>query len=117
MNQAIVVIAIVAILTVGIYIGVSNLTQQYAVVPGGSNADQYACAPERTAAKTGQQVKFIASVPEGTAYYWSAPDATSSFTISGPLTAQYGRAGTKNVYLFYVVNDRWYRTNCSVVIQ
>ena len=117
MNTTAVVIVIILMVGVGLYIGVSNLVQQYAVVPGGSNADQYACAPIHLVAQTGETVKFSASLPEGTTYYWSAPDATASFVASGPLSAQYGRIGTKTAYLFYIISDRWYRTSCSVVIR
>ena len=107
---------ILLLVGVGLYIGVTNFMQQYAVTPSGSNAGQYACAPNVVAAKVNQKVTFSASLPEGTQYYWSAPDSTASFIISGPLTTQYGRAGTKTVYLFYIVNDKWYRTSCTTQI-
>jgi hypothetical protein len=116
-NTTLVVIVIMLIAGVGIYIGATSFIQQYAVVPGGSHADQFACIPDHLVARAGQPVKFNASLPEGTAYYWSAPDATASFVTSGPLSAQYARAGTKTAYLFYVISDRWYHTSCSVQIQ
>ncbi len=117
MNNVAVVAILVIIVGVGVYIGASALLSQYSVEPGGSNADQYACAPERNMTWAGQPVKFTASLPEGTTYYWSAPDSTASFVASGPLTAQYARAGTKTAYLFYIANNRLYRTSCSILVK
>lgn len=117
MNTAVIALVIVAMLGVGVYIAVSNLAQQYAVVPGGSQAGQYVCAPELSQIKANQPVHFNASMPEGTTYYWSAPEATGSFVASGPLTATYISPGTKTVYLFYVANEKWYRTTCSVTVR
>lgn len=117
MNTAVIALIIVGILGLGVYVAISNLAQQYAVVPGGSNAGQYVCTPERSQINRNQAVRFAASLPEGTTYYWSAPEATASFIASGPLTATYSIPGTKTAYLFYIANERWYRTTCSVVVR
>ena len=118
MNNVAVVLVLVLIAGVGLYIGATTLLSQYAIEPGGSNAGQYACTPDQPTAKINQTVQFTSSITEGIPYYWSAPDAAnSSFVVSGPLTAKYARAGTKTAYLFYIVNNRWYRTACSVQIK
>ena len=118
MNNTAVVIVLVLIAGAGLYIGASTLLSQYSVVPSGSNAGQYACAPDQTTAKLNQTIRFTSSITEGIPYYWSAPDAAnSSFVVSGPLTVKYARAGTKTAYLFYIVNSRWYRTTCSVQVK
>jgi hypothetical protein len=117
MNTTLIALVIVSLLGVGVYIAVGNLAQQYAVVPGGSQAGQYVCAPALTQIKTNQPVRFTASLPEGTMYFWSAPEATASFVTSGPLTATYTVPGTKTAYLFYVADTKWFRTTCSVVVR
>lgn len=117
MNTAVVAILMVGILAVGVYIGISNLAQQYAVAPSGSNASQYACTAELSSARVNQVVRFDAAVPRGTPYYWSAPDATVTYGTSQPLTARYAAPGIKTTYLFYAIGTRWYRTSCTVQIQ
>ena len=117
MQTTAVVMVLVLICGVGVYIAVTNLAAQYMVVPGGSHANAYACAPVSLTVHVGQSVKFNSSIPEGTPYYWSAPGATSSFVVSGPLTAQYNRAGIKTAFLFYVINEHWCRTSCSLEVQ
>lgn len=114
-----IVAAIISLLVgAGLYASVSNLATLYAVRTSGSFAGQYACTPDSPTHAVGQSIKFTASIPEGTAYYWSAPSAsTSSFVVSGPLTAQYNRTGIKTVYLFFLVNNLWQRLSCSVQIK
>lgn len=112
-----VVLVLVLILGVGVYIAVTNFSQQYAVVPGGSNAGQVACSPTSPTVALGQAVKFNASLAEGQVYYWSAPGGTSSFIISGPLTVSYARTGPKTVSLFYPSGDTWQRTSCMVQVK
>ncbi len=117
MDKTLILLVVVALIGVGVYFGLSSLLTQYAVVPGGSNANQYACAPATASAKINTTVRFNSSIPEGIPYYWSAPDATASFVVSGPLDVKYGRAGTKTAYLFYVINNSWYRTSCTIQIK
>ena len=118
MNTTAVVLVLVLIAGAGLYIGASSLLSQYAVEPGGSNAEMFACAPDRTTAAVNQTVQFASSIAEGIPYYWSAPDASnSSFVVSGPLTVKYSRIGTKTAYLFYIVDNRWYRTICTIQIK
>ncbi len=117
MDKTVVLLRIVAIVGVGVYYGVSSLLDQYSVVPGGSQAEQYACAPTVSTARPNTAVRFATSVPEGTMYFWSAPDGTASFVTSGPLEVKYARTGTKTAYLFYVIGNTWYRTSCTVQVQ
>ncbi len=117
MDKTVILLAVVVLVGIGVYFGVNSLVTQYSVIPGGSNADQYACAPAVPDAKTGQTVTFTSSIAEGIPYYWSAPDAQASFVASGPLTAKYARAGTKTAYLFYVISGKWYRTACTVQVK
>ena len=117
MDKTVVLMVVVALVGIGLYFGLSSLLTQYSVVPGGSNADQYACAPGQPTAKLNQAVQFTSSIAEGIPYYWSAPDAQSSFVTSGPLTVKYARAGTKTAYLFYIIGNKWYRTSCSIQVQ
>lgn len=118
MNNTAVVLVLVLIAGAGLYLGMTTFLSQYSVVPGGSNAGQYACAPNQPTAKLNQTIQFTSSITKGTSYFWSAPDAAnSSFVVSGPLTVKYARVGTKTTYLFYIVNNRWYRTACSVQVK
>lgn len=117
MRTAIVAAILGMIMGVGVYIGVSGLATQYALVPGGSNAGQYACTPDRTTATTEQAVRFTASEPEGATYYWSAPGGTASFVVSGPLTVQYAIPGPKTVHVFSLTGNRWTSSSCSVYIK
>lgn len=117
MNTTAIALVIVVLLTVGLYIGISSLTQQYAVEPSGSNAGQNICAPDSAIIGISQPITFRASLPEGTTYYWGAPDGTGSFVTSGPLTVSYARTGTKTVSLFYLSGTTWRRTICTVQVH
>ncbi len=117
MRTAIVAAVLGMIVGVGIYIGVSCLATQYALVPGGSQAGQYACTPDSPTHAIGGTVRFVAAIPEGTPYYWSAPDGIASFVTSGPLNVQYARPGQKTVRVFYMEKNRWVVSSCSVQIR
>lgn len=117
MNTTTVAIILVLILAVGLYIGVSNFNQQYGVGTSGSSAGQFACEPDKASAAASEPVKFTTSLPEGSTYYWSAPDGMSSFALRGPLTVRYARAGTKTVSLFYQSGSAWRQTSCTVTVR
>lgn len=117
MNTTLVAIVLVVITSVGLYIGITNLTQQFTVDTSGSRAGLITCAPEKSSVKPSEPVQFNASIPEGTSYYWSAPEGTASFVLNGPVTVQYARIGEKTVSLFYRVENSWTRTTCSVQVQ
>jgi hypothetical protein len=117
MDKTAVVFLVVAIVAVGLYIGATNLYQQYGIEAGGSQAGQYACEPDKSTATLSESIKFISSLPEGSRYYWSAPDGLASFVIGGPLTVRYARTGPKSVFLFYLDGNIWRYSTCSVQIK
>lgn len=117
MRTAIVAAVLGMIMGVGVYIGISGLATQYALLPGSSNAGQYACAPDSPVHTVGQTVKFTASAPEGAQYYWSAPGGTASFVVSGPLNVRYAIPGPKTVHVFSLTGNRWASSSCSVQIK
>jgi hypothetical protein len=117
MRTAIVAAVLGAMMGVGVYIGISSLATQYALLPGSSNASQYACTPDAAMHMVGQMVTFTTSAPEGTTYYWTAPGGTASFVVSGPLAVRYAVPGPKTVHVFSLVNNRWTISSCSVQIK
>lgn len=117
MNPVFIAMMLVLIVGVGIYIGFSGITTQYAFDAGRSSAGEIICAPSALTAKPSQAVTFSTSVPEGTLYIWSAPEGTASFVRSGPLTVSYKTAGTKTAYLFVLDGSKWKSATCSVVIK
>lgn len=117
MRTAIVAAILGMIMGVGIYIGISGLATQYALLPGSSKASLYACAPDSPTQTAGQAVKFNASAPEGAVYYWSAPGGTASFVVSGPLNVRYAIPGPKIVHVFALTGNKWVSSSCSVQIK
>ncbi len=117
MNTATVALVVVAIVAIGVYLGITNLQQQYAVVPGSSYAGQVVCAPDRTTAAVGQAVKFTASgLPSGALPHWSSDEGRGQASPSG-FSIIYSSTGTKTVRLFFAAKSAWNLITCSVRVQ
>lgn len=117
MNTATVALVIAAIVAVGVYISISTLQQQYAVVPGSSYAGQVACTPDRAIAAVGQTVKFTASgIPAGALPHWSSDEGRGQASPSG-FSITYSSTGTKTVRLFFAAKNAWNLIACSVQVK
>lgn len=116
MNTTVVAVFILLLVGVGIYVGISNLAAQYGFEPSGGNAESVTCAPQTAEARLNQPVRFAASGATG-AYYWASAEGRSEVTATGALEVRFPTAGQKTVYLFHAIENRWYRTGCSVLIR
>ena len=118
MNTTVVAVLIVLILAVGVYIGISGLSTQYAVDTSRGSAAQVLCAPDIQTAHVGQSVHFaLSGLVTGTAYHWSTDEGTAQITQDGRLSVSYASRGVKNAWAFVLAGNFWQQVRCSVTVQ
>src|SRR5688572_11455248 len=111
MSTTSVAIVILLIVGIGTYIGISNLATQYGIEPSGGRAEAILCAPEAAEMRIHQPVTFTASGLAGAIYHWASDEGRSEVTATGALEVRFATAGQKTVYLFHLLDSRWYRTS------
>lgn len=118
MNPVLVAILAVAVLGVGIYIGVSGMVTQYAFDVSGSHADQIACSADAPTGAVGRPIVFSASgIPGGTVYHWAVDEGSFAILADGRLRATFATPGPKTAWLFYLDGARWRQVNCTTNVR
>jgi hypothetical protein len=118
MNAVVVAVLIVLILAVGVYIGISGLSTQYAVDASRGSAAQVLCAPDVQTSHVGQTVRFaLSGLTPGTAYHWSADEGTAQIMPDGRFSIVYATRGVKNAWAFVLAGTFWQQIRCSVTVQ
>ena len=118
MNTVFVAILIVLVLAVGVYIGISGLSTQYAVDTSRGSAAQVLCAPDVQTARVGQPVRFaLSGLAAGTAYHWSTDEGTAQIMSDGRFSVTYATRGVKNTWAFVLAGSFWQQIRCSVTVQ
>lgn len=118
MNTTLVAVAVLLIVGVGIYFGVSNLATQYGIEPSGGSATGVACAPQTAEARANQPIRFTASgLSPNTLYHWASDEGRSEVARDGSLEVRFTTPGQKTVYLFHAAEGRWYRTACRAEVR
>lgn len=117
MKLALLAAGLMAIIAVGLMIGLSGF-QQYALESSRSMADLIVCAPSSPTTVIGRTVTFrLAGIPETTTRHWSSAEGTTSTDPAGNFSVTYGKKGTKTVSAFFLSGDFWERVTCSIQVQ
>ena len=118
MNPVIVAITGVAILTVGIYIGISGIATQYAFDLSDSSASAITCATTTQDPRIHQRVTYrFSGLPVGSRYHWSSDEGEAQVSDEGDLEVVYAIPGNKAAWAFYLDNKIWRQISCSAAVR
>ena len=118
MNTVWIALIIAAFVGFGIYVAVSDLTQQYALDTSGSLASGASCVTSQSTVRPNQPVSFsLAGVPADTRIAWSTPEGTGRVLPGGVFSVTFPGAGAKEVSAFLADGVRWQRIACPIIVQ
>lgn len=118
MHTVWIALIIAGVVGIGIYLAVSDLTQQYALDTSGSYASGAVCIPDRPSVRPNQSVSLrLSGIPEGTVIAWSTPEGVGRTMPDGTFSISYPSVGSKSAAAFIQDGARWYRVPCTVLVR